>query len=165
MSETDIRFMQEALALAREAAAMGEVPVGAVVVQNGEVVGRGHNRREVDQNPLAHAEIIAIEEASHRLGTWRLSDCTLYVTLEPCPMCTGAIINARVGRVVWGADDAKAGCFGSVASLCDMPFNHRPKTTRGCLADECAAVLSDFFARLRKKNGDSDQHKIVENPM
>ena len=151
MSEKDIGFMRQALKLARTAADRGEVPVGALVVQNDIIIGHGYNRREADQSPLAHAEILAIDAASRALGSWRLSDCTLYVTLEPCPMCTGAIINARIDRVVWGADDAKAGCFGSVASLCDMPFNHRPKTTRGCLADECGAILSDFFAKLRTK--------------
>jgi tRNA(adenine34) deaminase len=145
----DAGFMAEALRLARQAGDMGEVPVGAVVVLGDKIIGRGYNRRETDRDPLSHAEINAIREASAHLGDWRLSDCTLYVTLEPCPMCTGAIINARIGRVVWGADDPKAGCFGSVCSLCEMPFNHRPRTTRGCMAEESSALLSAFFARLR----------------
>lgn len=152
MNENDNKFMRMAIELAGEAARLGEVPVGAVVVRDGEVIGRGFNRRETDNNPIKHAEIIAIEEASSAIKSWRLSDCTIYVTLEPCPMCTGAIINSRLGKVVFGANDLKTGCFGSVASLCDMPFNHRPKITRGCLAEECSAVLSDFFAGLRKKS-------------
>lgn len=150
MKNEDRRFMVEALSLARMAGEMGEVPVGAVIAREGIIIGRGYNRRETDRDPLSHAEINAIREASAHIGDWRLSDCTLYVTLEPCPMCTGAIINARVGRVVWGAEDPKAGCFGSVCSLCDMPFNHRPRTAGGCMAEESSALLSGFFAGLRE---------------
>ena len=145
----DIRFMKEALALAREASEAGEVPVGCVIVRKGEIVGRGRNRREGDKSALAHAEIEAIREACANLGGWRLWDCTLYVTLEPCPMCAGAIINARIPRVVYGASDAKCGAAGSVCSLFSMEFNHHPEVEQGILEEECAALLTDFFRKLR----------------
>lgn len=144
-------YMRQALALAAEAAAEGEVPVGAVVVYNGEVIGTGRNRREVGKNALAHAEIEAIDMACRTRGGWRLFGCDLYVTLEPCPMCAGAIINSRIDHVYYGAADPKAGSCGSVVSLFDLPYNHKPALTGGVLADECAAVLRDFFAKLRKK--------------
>lgn len=149
----DEKFMLEALKLARAAADEGEVPVGAVVVKKstGEIVGRGYNRREFGKSPLAHAEIIAIDEASRTLGGWRLVDCALYVTLEPCPMCTGAIINSRVERLVFGASDKKAGSCGSVTNLFDLPYNHKPEIISGIMAEECAAVLSEFFKALRLK--------------
>ncbi|MBR4622150.1 MAG: tRNA adenosine(34) deaminase TadA [Ruminococcus sp.] len=149
----DERYMREALALAEKAAEEGEVPVGAVVVKQstGEIVGRGYNRRENDKSPLAHAEIIAIDEASKTLGGWRLVDCALYVTLEPCPMCTGAVINSRPERLVFGARDPKAGSCGSVVDLFALPYNHKPEITEGVLAEECAEVLSRFFRELRKK--------------
>ena len=149
----DERYMRRALELAAEAAAEGEVPVGAVVVKRstGEIVGEGRNRRELGKSPLAHAEIIAIDEASRRLGGWRLVDCALYVTLEPCPMCAGAVINSRVERLVYGASDKKAGSCGSVVDLFSYPYNHIPEIERGVLADECAAVLSEFFKELRRK--------------
>lgn len=149
----DIRFMNEAIALAKEAAALGEVPVGAVVVKKstGEIVGRGCNRRESDRSPLAHAELIAIDQASKRLGGWRLIDCELYVTLEPCPMCSGAIINSRVENVIFGAYDRRFGACGSVITLFDLPFNHKPELTGGVMEEECAALLSDFFKKLREK--------------
>ena len=149
----DERYMRRALELAAEAAAEGEVPVGAVVVKRstGEIVGEGRNRRELGKSPLAHAEIIAIDEASRRLGGWRLVDCALYVTLEPCPMCAGAVINSRVERLVYGASDKKAGSCGSVVDLFSYPYNHIPEIERGVLADECAAVLSGFFKELRRK--------------
>ena len=145
----DVTYMQEALALAREAAAEGEVPVGCVIVRDGVIVGRGRNRREQDKTALAHAECEAIRQACETLGGWRLWDCTLYVTLEPCPMCAGAIINARLPRVVFGASDTKCGACGSVCDLFSMEFNHRPDVAKGVLEEECAAVLSDFFRELR----------------
>lgn len=148
-------YMREAIELARQAAAEGEVPVGAVVVKQstGEIVGRGRNRREGDRSPLAHAELLAIDEASRRLGGWRLVDCALYVTLEPCPMCAGAVINSRPERLIYGASDPKAGSCGSVTDLFSLPYNHIPEIERGLLADECSALLSEFFRELRKKKG------------
>ena len=145
----DQKFMEAALELAREAAAAGEVPVGCVVVRRGEIVGRGRNRREGDKSALAHAEIEAISQACAALGGWRLWECTLYVTLEPCPMCAGAIINARIPRVVYGASDAKCGAAGSVCSLFSMEFNHHPTVESGILEEQCAALLTEFFRNLR----------------
>ena len=145
----DLYFMDEALALAREAAAEGEVPVGCVIVRGDEIVGRGRNRREQGKSALAHAEVEAIAEACARLGGWRLWECTLYVTLEPCPMCAGAIINARIPRVVYGASDKKCGATGSVCNLFSMEFNHHPRVEKGILEEECAALLTEFFAKLR----------------
>ena len=152
MTDRDSVFMKKALELARMAAAQGEVPVGAVVVKKstGEIVGRGFNRREYGRSPLTHAEIIAIDEASRRLGGWRLIDCELYVTLEPCPMCAGAVINSRIERVVFGAYDPKAGSCGSVTNLFELPYNHRPELVGGVLESECAGVLSEFFKGLRQ---------------
>ena len=147
----DELFMQQALELARTAAAEGEVPVGCVIVQDGTVIGRGHNRRETGRSALAHAEIEAIAEACRRLGGWRLWQATLYVTLEPCPMCAGAIINARIPRVVIGAMDPKAGSCGSVVNLFDLPYNHRPEITRGVLEDACASELRTFVRTLRAR--------------
>lgn len=141
--------MQEALALAKEAAADGEVPVGCVIVCNGKVVGRGRNRREQDKTALAHAELEAIKEACENLGGWRLWQCTLYVTLEPCPMCAGAIINARIPRVVYGASDQKCGAARSVCNLFSMEFNHHPKVEYGIQEAECSALLTEFFQKLR----------------
>ena len=146
---TDESYMSLALELAREAARLGEVPVGAVAVWDGEVVGTGFNRRETGKNALAHAELEAIDAACRKLGGWRLHRCDLYVTLEPCPMCAGAIVNARIRRVVFGARDPKAGCFGSVSDFAVLPFNHRPEVVGGVLAEACAAELSAFFQRLR----------------
>ena len=148
--ENDILFMRQALALAQEAADELETPVGAVIVRNGEVIATGKNRRETGKNALYHAEIEAIDNACKKLGGWRLPGCTLYVTLEPCPMCTGAIINARIERVVYGASDAKAGSMGSVIDLTQLPYNHKPAVERGVLQEECAALLSSFFKNLRK---------------
>ena len=144
-------YMREALALANEAAAEGEVPVGAVVVRDGVIVGRGRNRREVGKNALAHAELEAIDHACRTLGGWRLFGCELYVTLEPCPMCAGAIINARIDRVYYGAADGKAGSCGSLVNLFDLPYNHRPETVGGVLEEECGTLLRAFFADLRKR--------------
>lgn len=151
MERSDHDYMELALALAREAAAEGEIPVGALVVdrETGEILGTGRNRREADHSPTAHAEILAIEQAAKRRGSWRLSGCTLYVTLEPCPMCAGAIINARVDRLVFGAYDEKAGSVCSLQEMFALPYNHRPRVTAGLLEDPCAALLSDFFRKLR----------------
>jgi tRNA(adenine34) deaminase len=144
--------MQEALAEARRAAEIGEVPVGAVVVREGEILGRGHNRREVDGDPLAHAEVLAIRQAAERMGGWRLSGCAMYVTLEPCAMCAGALVLARIERLVYGAADPKAGWCGSLGDLVrDERLNHRLKVTEGVLVDECAALLRGFFAALRRR--------------
>ena len=147
MNVEDVFYMDQALALAAEAAAEGEVPVGCVVVRGGEIVGRGRNRREVGKN--AHAELEAIHDACKNLGGWRLWECTLYVTLEPCPMCAGAIINARIPRVVYGASDAKAGSCGSVCNLFSMAYNHHPVVQSGIREEECAAQLKQFFQDLR----------------
>lgn len=144
-------FMEEALRLARQAADEGEVPVGAVVVLGDEIVGRGRNRREKDKNALAHAELEAIDDACKRLGGWRLWQCDMYVTLEPCPMCTGAIINSRIKRLVYGASDYKAGSCGSVVNLFDLPYNHKPEMMSGFMQEECLQILTDFFRELRQK--------------
>lgn len=154
ITEIDEKFMLEALAEARAAAAVGEVPIGAVVVRAGEIVARAHNRRELDQDPSAHAEFAALCAAAQSLGRWRLFDCTVYVTLEPCCMCAGLMVNARVGRCVYGAADAKAGALGSLYDLnADSRLNHRFNVTAGVLADECRAVLSGYFAGLRGVDG------------
>ena len=145
----DERFMEEALALAREAFDDGEVPVGCVITKGDQIVGRGRNRREKGKSALAHAEIEAIDEACRTLGGWRLWECTLYVTLEPCPMCAGAIINARIPKVVYGASDAKCGAARSVCSLFSMEFNHHPQVEQGILEQRCAALLTEFFQKLR----------------
>ena len=145
----DLYFMDEALALAREAAAEGEVPVGCVIVRNGRIVGRGRNRREADKSALAHAELEAIGQACRELGGWRLWECTLYVTLEPCSMCAGAILNARIPRVVYGASDSKFGAVRSVCSLFDMAFNHHPQVEAGIREAEAAALMTEFFQNLR----------------
>ena len=153
-TEIDEKFMREALAEARAAAAVGEVPIGAVVVRAGEIVARAHNRRELDQDPSAHAEFAALCAAARSLGRWRLSDCTVYVTLEPCCMCAGLMVNARVGRCVYGATDAKAGALGSLYDLnADSRLNHRFNVHAGVLADKCREVLSDYFSGLRGADG------------
>jgi tRNA(adenine34) deaminase len=142
--------MREALALARQAAAEGEVPVGCVIVREGSVVGRGYNKREREQNALSHAELIAIGEACKTVGFWRLPDCDMFVTLEPCPMCAGAIINSRISTVYFGASDPKAGACGSVTNLFSFPFNHKPNVVSGVLAEESAALLTAFFREVRE---------------
>ncbi len=147
---TDTEYMKAALAEAKKAALAGEAPIGAVIVRDGEIISRAHNTRENDKNAICHAEIIAIDEACRRLGGWRLTGCELFVTLEPCPMCAGAIVNSRIKRVVFGAKDAKAGAFGSVLNLNSYPLNHKPDVVSGVLEGECAALLGDFFARKRK---------------
>ena len=145
----DLECMDEALALARQAAAEGEVTVGCVIARSGEIVGRGRNRRESGRTALGHAEIEAIDQACRTLGGWRLWECTLYVTLEPCPMCAGAILNARIPRVVYGASDDKSGACGSVCDLFSMDFNHHPAIEKGVREAESAALLTDFFRELR----------------
>ena len=147
------RYMKEALALAAEAAAAGEVPVGCVIVREGEIVGRGRNRREEKQSTASHAEMEAIAQANENLGSWRLDDCELYVTLEPCPMCAGAILNARIRRVWYGARDEVMGACGGVTNLFMESFPNRPALVGGILAEECRQVLADFFAGLREKKG------------
>jgi tRNA(adenine34) deaminase len=149
---SDITYMALALDEARRAAAIGEVPIGAVVVCDGAVVARAHNRRETDRDPLAHAEILAIRQAAEKLERWRLSDCTVYVTLEPCPMCAGAMHAARIERCVYATTDPKAGAVGTLYDLSsDERLNHRFSVTTGVGADESAAMLKDFFATLRQK--------------
>ena len=145
----DKKFMTQALQYAQKAFDLGEVPVGAVIVKNGKIVGTGYNMRETKQNALSHAEIEAINNACKTLGTWRLDGCELYVTLEPCPMCTGAIINARIKTVIFGAFDSKMGCMDSVINLCDYPFNHKPEIYAGICEDECKEILQKFFQNLR----------------
>ncbi len=150
--EEDIRWMREAMIEAQRAEAIREVPIGAVVVKNGEIIGRGHNLRETSLDPTAHAEMLALREASKHLGAWRLSDCDLYVTLEPCPMCAGAILQGRIRRVIYAASDPKAGCAGTLMNLLeDSRFNHRSAVTSGVLQEECASMLSSFFRQLRRK--------------
>ncbi len=148
---TDDFFMAAAIKEAKKAYEKGEVPVGAVIVKDGKIIARAHNTRETKKNSTHHAELLAIDKACKKLGGWRLWQCELYVTLEPCPMCTGAIINSRLRRVVFGAADEKSGCCGSVANFFDMKFNHSPELTCGVLEDECALLLSNFFENLRVK--------------
>ena len=155
MTETEI--MLRAIELAEKAAELDEVPVGAVVVKDGEIVGEGFNRRETGKNALAHAELEAINNACRRLGGWRLHQCEIYVTLEPCPMCTGAIINSRIKRVVFGASDYKAGSMGSVINLCELPYNHKPEIQGGFMQEECSALLTEFFAKLRERRAKAKQ--------
>ncbi|WP_174818615.1 tRNA adenosine(34) deaminase TadA [Paenibacillus kobensis] len=150
--EEDRRWMAAAIEEALKAEAIGEVPIGAVIVRNGEIIGRGYNLRETDLDSTAHAEMIAIREASRNIEAWRLLDCTLYVTLEPCPMCAGAIVQSRVKRVVYGTHDPKAGCAGTLMNLLQEPrFNHEAELTSGVMQEECASLLTTFFRRLRRK--------------
>ena len=147
----DEKFMLEAIKRARIAERYGEVPIGCVIVKDGKVISSGRNMREKKNNALLHAEIVAIDRACKKLGRWRLHDCTLYVTLEPCAMCTGALINSRMERVVFGAFDAKAGSLGSVVDLNLLPYNHKFECVGGVLEEKCATLLSDFFKKLREK--------------
>ncbi len=149
--ETDLFFMDAAIALAREAAAEDEVPVGCVIVRDGRIIASGRNRRESEKNALAHGEIEAINEACRALSGWRLTGCTLYVTLEPCPMCAGAIVNARIPRVVYGAKDGRFGAMGSLLDVNTLPLNHAADTTVGVRGEACAALLSAFFREKRQK--------------
>lgn len=151
--EEDERYMREAVKQARKAYAIGEVPIGCVIVHHGKIIGRGYNRRNTDKNTLAHAEMTAIKRASKVIGDWRLEECTLYVTLEPCQMCAGAIVQARIPKVVMACMNPKAGCAGSILNILDMPeFNHQVETVRGVLEEECAAMLKNFFRELRVRN-------------
>lgn len=150
LSFRDKEFMMCALKAAEKAKALNEVPIGAVVVFNDKVIAEGYNTRETQKNGLNHAEIIAINKACQTLEGWRLHQCELYVTLEPCPMCAGAIINTRIKRVVFGARDSKAGSCGSIVNLFDMGYNHTPQLVSGVLEDECSGILKDFFKELRK---------------
>jgi tRNA(adenine34) deaminase len=149
----DVRYMREAIEEAKKAESLREVPIGAIIVKNGEIIGRGHNLRESLRDPTAHAEMLAIKQASERLNAWRLLDCTLYVTLEPCPMCAGAILQSRIPRVVYGTDDPKAGCAGTLMNLLqDGRFNHRAEVTAYVLRDECSELLTGFFRALRNRS-------------
>ncbi|MEF7561264.1 tRNA adenosine(34) deaminase TadA [Bacillus thuringiensis] len=150
--DQDIYFMQLAIEEAKKAEAIQEVPIGAVIVLNGEVISGAHNLRETEQRSIAHAELLAIDEACKKLGTWRLEDATLYVTLEPCPMCAGGIVLSRVKRVVYGAGDPKGGCAGTLMNLLtDERFNHQCEVVAGVLEEECGTLLTNFFRELRKK--------------
>ena len=150
--KNDIFFMKEALKQARKAGKIGEVPIGCVIVRDGKIIARGYNRRNTDKTTLAHAELAAIKKASKAVGDWRLEDCTLYVTLEPCQMCAGAIVQARMKRVVAGAMNPKAGCAGSILNLLQVErFNHQVEFEHGVLEEECSAILQNFFKELRKK--------------
>lgn len=151
----DEKYMKEAIRQAKKAYALDEVPIGCVIVQNGKIIARGYNRRNTDKNTLAHAELTAIKKASQKTGDWRLEDCTLYVTLEPCQMCAGAIVQSRMGRVVIASMNPKAGCAGSVLNLLQMSqFNHQVEIEKGVLGEECSQMLSNFFKELRKRKKD-----------
>jgi tRNA(adenine34) deaminase len=156
----DEKYMKAALAQAKKAYALDEVPIGCVIVQNGKIIARGYNRRNTDKNATAHAEIAAIRKASKRTGDWRLEDCTMYVTLEPCQMCAGAIVQARLQRVVIATMNPKAGCAGSILNLLQMEaFNHQVEITRGVLEDTCSSMLSEFFRELRSKKKKKEESK------
>ncbi len=149
----DEKYMKEAIKQAKKAYALGEVPIGCVIVYQDKIIGRGYNRRNTDKNTLAHAEITAINKASKKMGDWRLEDCTLYVTLEPCQMCAGAIVQARITEVVMGTMNPKAGCCGSILNILDMPqFNHQVRVKRGVLEEACSSLLTSFFKELRIRN-------------
>ena len=152
----DELYMKEAIGLAKIAEEMDEVPVGALIVRNGEIIARAYNRRQTDKCATAHAEILAIEEACRTLGGWRLPGAVMYVTLEPCPMCAGAAVNARVERVVYGASDIRFGALGSLLDISELPLNHRPLVTGGVMAEECRTILSEYFRRKRKKKSSAD---------
>ncbi len=149
----DIKYMKAAIRQARKAINLGEVPIGCVIVYEDKIIGRGYNRRNTDKSVLCHAEITAIKKACKKIGDWRLEECTLYVTLEPCQMCAGAIVQSRIPRVVMGAMNPKAGCAGSVLNILENPeFNHQVEVTKGVLAEDCSAILKEFFTDLRKRN-------------
>lgn len=154
------KYMKEALKQARKALALGEVPIGCVIVHEGKIIGRGYNRRNTDKNTLAHAEITAINKASKVIGDWRLEECTLYVTLEPCQMCAGAIVQARIPEVIMGCMNPKAGCAGSILNILQMPeFNHQVEVSRGVLEEDCSNILKEFFTQLRKRNKEEKLQK------
>jgi tRNA(adenine34) deaminase len=160
----DEKYMKAALAQAKKAYALDEVPIGCVIVRNGRIIARGYNRRNTDKNATAHAEIAAIRKASKKTGDWRLEDCTMYVTLEPCQMCAGAIVQARVQRVVIAAMNPKAGCAGSILNLLQMAeFNHQVEITKGVLEDACSAMLSDFFRELRSRKKKKAESEAVKS--
>lgn len=160
----DEKYMKEALKQAGKAYALGEVPIGCVIVCNDKIIARGYNRRNTDKSTLAHAEITAIRRASAKAGDWRLEDCCMYITLEPCPMCAGAIVQARIPRVVAGCMNPKAGCAGSVLNLLDEPgFNHQVQFTHGVLEEECSAMLTTFFKELRIRNKERKRAKAEES--
>ena len=159
------KYMKEALKQAKKAYQLGEVPIGCVIVHEGKIIGRGYNRRNTDKNTLAHAEITAINKASKKIGDWRLEECTLYVTLEPCQMCAGAIVQARIPEVVMGCMNPKAGCAGSILNILEMPeFNHQVAVTRGVLEQECSDMLKLFFTELRVRNKQEkeERKKLLE---
>ena len=156
----DIKYMRAALAQAKKAYALGEVPIGCVIVYEGKIIGRGYNRRNTDKTPLAHAEITAIKKAGKFMKDWRLEGCKLYVTLEPCQMCSGAIVQARIPEVIMGAENPKAGCAGSVMDILNNPeFNHQVQVKKGVLQEECSALLKDFFVELRARNKAEKERK------
>lgn len=160
------KYMKEAIRQAQKAYALGEVPIGCVIVYEGKIIGRGYNRRNTDKNTLAHAEITAINKASKKIGDWRLEGCTLYVTLEPCQMCAGAIVQARIDEVVMGSMNPKAGCGGSILNILEMPeFNHQVRVIRGVLEEECSQMLTRFFKELRVRNKieKEERKQIAEN--
>lgn len=158
------KYMKEALRQAKKAYELGEVPIGCVIVYEGKIIGRGYNRRNTDKNTLAHAEITAINKASKKIGDWRLEGCTLYVTLEPCQMCAGAIVQARIPEVVMGCMSAKAGCAGSILNILENPsFNHQVNVTRGIMEEECSEMLKKFFVELRERNKIEKEEKRVDS--
>ncbi len=158
--DADEKYMREALRQAKRAAALGEVPIGCVIVHEGKIIGRGYNRRNTDRSTLAHAEIIAVKRAARQIGDWRLEGCTIYITLEPCPMCAGAIVQARIPRCVIGCMNPKAGCAGSVTNLLEMQgFNHQVDVTRGVLEEECSTMLKEFFRELRIRDAERKRLK------
>ena len=160
ISSIQENYMKEAIKQAKKALALGEVPIGCVIVYQGNIIGRGYNRRNTDKSTLSHAEISAIKKASRVIGDWRLEDCTLYVTLEPCQMCAGAIVQARIPEVVIGCMNPKAGCGGSILNILEMPeFNHQCNVTRGILGDSCSNLLTTFFTELRKRNKEEKEAK------
>ncbi|WLR58011.1 tRNA adenosine(34) deaminase TadA [Guptibacillus hwajinpoensis] len=165
LAEKDKQFMRLAMTEAQKAATIGEVPIGAVIVKDNEVIASAYNLRESEQRSVAHAELLAIDEACRKVGSWRLTDCTLYVTLEPCAMCSGAIVLSRVERVVFGAYDPKGGCAGTLMNLLDDPrFNHQAAVTPGVCEEECGTMLSAFFRDLRRKRKEEKQRSsIIEN--
>lgn len=157
-------YMAEALNEAKKALQLGEVPIGAIIVQNEKIIGRGHNTRNSAKNPLCHAEISAIAEAAQIVQDWRLEDCTIYVTVEPCPMCAGAIIQARMPKVIFGTKNKKAGCAGSILNILEEPrFNHQAEVLEGILQEECAALMKSFFKRFRKNAGSNSCENIDES--
>ena len=159
----DEKYMREAVRQAKKAYALGEVPIGCVIVHDKKIIGRGYNRRNTDKSTLSHAELIAIRKAGKVIGDWRLEECTLYVTLEPCQMCAGALVQARIPRVVMACMNPKAGCAGSILNILDMPqFNHQVESVRGVMEDECAQMLRDFFKELRIRNKAEREAKKLE---